>query len=113
MESNMGKFAYLLVALGILVSGSVVVQSVEHSYLTRGYNCEAIYIQARVDTAKSLDLIIDKYKEKEDEYAIKYLEKIKKYQIYVAELPGETRNCVNIEKTFLELVYLNIKNMLR
>lgn len=101
----------LLLALIFLVLAVGTVQGIEHSRLSRGIDCEIQYIQGRVDTARTLNDLIKLYDSKKDAAIIEYLERVKNYQLYVAELDGE-KNCVNIDHTFVEIAYLRMKTML-
>ena len=108
------KFGYLLAVIALIISGSLVLQSIEHSHLTRGFNCEAVYLQARVDTAKTIDDLTKILKTKKgSEGTVEFLESVKNYQLFVANMPGENSKCVNIEKTTLEIIYFNIREGLK
>lgn len=104
------KYVTTLLSILVALAGVMTFQALEHSHLSRGITCELQYIQGRVDTAKSLDRIIAKLTKKDQQPVKQYVERIKNYQLYVAELDGE-KDCVKIEHTVMEIVYIRMKSL--
>lgn len=103
---------YLLITL-IVLAGLILVEGIEHATLSRGVTCELYFMQGQVNTAKSLDIIIEKLKEKKNSKGLaEFVEKLKEYQLYVADIYGD-RECVKLEKGFVEILYFRVKNLLK
>ncbi len=108
----MNKVIIALLSVLVLLVSVLTVQGLEHSRLSRGITCELYYIQGRVDTAKSLDRITAKLTKKDQQPVKQYIERIKNYQLFVAELDGE-KDCIKIEYGLMEIIYFRLKNIIK
>lgn len=105
----------ILLAINVILLGFIFTEQVEHSRFMRGFTCQTLYIQARVDDAKVYDSLIEEErksnKSNKDVY-ITFFQNMSNYHMEMARKDGGEK-CVVIEETLMESFYIRLRNFIK